>query len=844
MQADRVLAAASGSRASSRTTDTRPPRTSTPTSTREVKADERLVEQLRVGEGGGAEHHARRARRERPPDRARSTAARRRSSTGTSSSRGDPLEVVQVRPARPRARRRGRPRAGSARPASTNERGGLERVVGVDGLARRSGPAAAGRPCRRGCPPPAAGSRRVSATKFASRRSPSGPDFSGWNCSAVDAGGRATDADELAAVLGGAEHVLAVRRAAARTSARGRRPPGRAGPSLSGDVAPPRHRVPADLGHLQAGRLEPHAPGPRSRPMPSAPPSSVVRLEQQLHAHADADHRHAGGRAARAAARRARARARAPSPSASRPTPGQHDRVGLAHARVVGVSSGCGADVLERLLDRAQVAHPVVEDRDSRSQQALGGRHARHASGPSATACAQRPRERLERTPRPCGARSVPALDASRAPSASRVGHRADELLDQVGLEVRRSRSAGNSAVERRERPAGDVDRAADARASSIGTTACRSARCRRGRRAPRRAPGRARCRCPPRCGARRSEVALRAHVQVEPAVAGQRVEHVVEEADAGACARPRPCRRAPSDSATSVSPVMRWISAVRLMRVGAPSTRRGRGSPRRARARRRAGASRAAASSGKDTRAIRRRNVRGERALGEARGAAGGQHVVGPGDVVAERRAGARADEDAARARHAIGQRLGLVADQLEVLGRELLGEPQRARRRPARRHRQQRVGRPSAARRRAARRPRRPCPAGAASGEISHERAVRAVLGLRQQVERDQLGSASLGRDTTQLARPRHAVDADLAEHLALGLLRPTGCRARRSRRPAGTTPSRTPARRSPGRRPPVDLVDSAERAGGQDHRVDARLGPRRGADRDLARRPPRAP
>ena len=50
---------------------------------------------------------------------------------------------------------------------------------------------------------------------------------------------------------------------------------------------------------------------------------------------------------------------------------GQDHAVGGAHRVGVGGDRRRDADVLERLLDRAQVAHPVVEDRDPRVAHSL-----------------------------------------------------------------------------------------------------------------------------------------------------------------------------------------------------------------------------------------------------------------------------------------------------------------------------------------------------------------------------------------------------------------------------------------------------------------------------------------
>ena len=244
----------------------------------------------------------------------------------------------------------------------------------------------------------------------------------------------------------------------------------------------------------------------------------------------------------------------------------------------------------------------------------------------------------------------VPASTRTCSVSFGAVGHGAEELLGQVGVEVADPLGA-EVALERGERAAGDVDRARGARLVHRHDGVAVAANARRGRRAPRRAPARARCRCPRPCGAgpvsrspstltSRSSRAVTRHAR---RAGGRRSRRRSR-------ARPRRRRRAPARAEMSVSPVVRWISAVRLTR-GAPWTRRGRGSPRRGRAPRRRARGGPRASPGKDTRAIRRRNVAGERALLEARGAAGGQHVVGAGDVVAEGRGGARPDEHAAGA-------------------------------------------------------------------------------------------------------------------------------------------------------------------------------------------------
>ena len=171
----------------------------------------------------------------------------------------------------------------------------------------------------------------------------------------------------------------------------------------------------------------------------------------------------------------------------------------------------------------------------------------------------------------------------------------------------------------------------------------------------------------------------------------------------------------------------------------------------------------------------------------GEARGAAGRQRVVGAGDVVAERGGPGRADEEAAGAAHARRQRLGAVADQLEVLGRERLGEARApasrsgtstsaisARRCPERASSCSPTASSSAsssltATRERARRRARPGPAG---------RARRA----RGRRPRPRARSTSLG--------PCEAVDARRRRRPGAWPPGPRGCRARRSRRRGGSS------------------------------------------------------
>ena len=62
-----------------------------------------------------------------------------------------------------------------------------------------------------------------------------------------------------------------------------------------------------------------------------------------------------------------------------------------------------------------------------------------------------------------------------------------------------------------------------------------------------------------------------------------------------------------------------------------------------------------------------------------EPSGAARGQHVIRPGDVIAERGGGRRTHKQAAGIPHPVRKRLGLLADELEMLGGDRLGDPER---------------------------------------------------------------------------------------------------------------------------------------------------------------------
>ena len=103
----------------------------------------------------------------------------------------------------------------------------------------------------------------------------------------------------------------------------------------------------------------------------------------------------------------------------------------------------------------------------------------------------------------------------------------------------------------------------------------------------------------------------------------------------------------------------------------------------------------------------------------------------------------------------------------QLEMLGGECLGEAERSRE----------VGNLDEPRDGAGLRPgfepRGECVEQRARGRDGDDECSRPVLGLREQIECERIGVDPLIGEQQQIARAGEAVDPDLAEHLALGLL-----------------------------------------------------------------------
>ena len=124
-----------------------PSRASMPATTASPKRATRLAHELRVGHELGAEHHALDARVGEPRASSRACGCRRRPRTGHAAPRARCARPRRCCRARRRARRRGRRRGSTRRPASTQLPRLVDRVLVVDGDARRSRPARGARPC-------------------------------------------------------------------------------------------------------------------------------------------------------------------------------------------------------------------------------------------------------------------------------------------------------------------------------------------------------------------------------------------------------------------------------------------------------------------------------------------------------------------------------------------------------------------------------------------------------------------------------------------------------------------------------------------------------------------------
>ena len=155
-----------------------------------------------------------------------------------------------------------------------------------------------------------------------------------------------------------------------------------------------------------------------------------------------------------------------------------------------------------------------------------------------------------------------------------------------------------------------------------------------------------------------------------------------------------------------------------------------------------------------------------------EPRRARGRQRVVRPREIVADRHRRVLSDEDGSGAGHARDGPSRIDADELEVLGRQLVGKGERLcqvashDRRTARREGlagdRGRLGVVREQGDDGVREPR--------AGGDQHCERERIVLGLRDQIDGDQPRVGALVRDDCHLGRPCQRVDAHLARELLL--------------------------------------------------------------------------
>ena len=184
-----------------------------------------------------------------------------------------------------------------------------------------------------------------------------------------------------------------------------------------------------------AARRAVEVTSPGQQPEPGGAVVLGRALEQQLHAEADA-----------------RARG-TPAAARSRDQLVEPERAQAAHRLREGADAGdddargrrdaaswspvidrLGADVRERLLDRAAVAHPVVDDRDHRS--ALGGRDARLVGSIATATRSARANALKQRLDHVVRVRARPGASRCSVSRAAR-GDGAEELLGGLVLEAR-----------------------------------------------------------------------------------------------------------------------------------------------------------------------------------------------------------------------------------------------------------------------------------------------------------------------------------------------------------------------------------------------------------------------
>ena len=296
----------------------------------------------------------------------------------------------------------------------------------------------------------------------------------------------------------------------ARRSARGRRRSGSAGSASSGEPGCVKLTSFQPMCGSFSGAGSSARTSPAMMPRPAAPPSSLECskascMPRQMPS------------TGVPAATRSRSSSSRPSSAGSvhRAREGAHaghDEAGGGAQRVgVAADGDARADVLERLLHRAAVAHAVVDDRDLHG---LLQQRAHRLSVPFVLGTPVSPGSIATawRRARANALKAASIMWWALLPASTR---RCSVSLAALASARKNSsvsswskppvEPGGRSALEQREGPPGDVDRAARARLVHRHGRPAVAGDARRARRAPGRAPARARWRCPRRCGGRRS---------------------------------------------------------------------------------------------------------------------------------------------------------------------------------------------------------------------------------------------------------------------------------------------------------------------------------------------------
>ena len=271
---------------------------------------------------------------------------------------------------------------------------------------------------------------------------------------------------------------------------------------------------------------------PGSSPRPVAPPCSTERSNSScMPRHSPITGTPAPARSRTSSSRPGRAQ---PPHRLGERAHARHDEaVGPGQDVVVAGQPGVPADALEGLLDRAAVAHAVVEDPDHAVRVPFVD--GTPASVGSIVTAARRARANALKAASMRWCAFVPASSRRCSVSRAVLATRAHELLGQLVLEPSRDAVRDRHALPDEQRAAGDVERARRARLvhRHDGVAVADD---------PRPVAERLRQRLAEhqagvldrvvRAGL---QVAADVDVEVQPAVAREQVEHVVEEADARA---------------------------------------------------------------------------------------------------------------------------------------------------------------------------------------------------------------------------------------------------------------------------------------------------------------------